>query len=138
MKEWTPTEEKLLKEKYPSLTAIEIVKLLGRTKHSVKSKIDKMISKGQLNKKDERESKMYSNSVSESRGRNKTKELNTIKESFKINNDIKIKAKISTRQAEIIEGKIIQKTDSMIVVKTDNYTSSFKYIDFYTKNCVAI
>ncbi|KZL88694.1 hypothetical protein [Clostridium magnum] len=138
MRDWTPVEIEFLKEKSFLLKTDEIAKLLGRTKHSVKSKIENMIFKGQLLNRDGSKGHRNINNNSESKGRNKTKELNIIKESFNLKDDIKIKAKISTRQAEIIEGKIIQKTDFMIIVKAGNYPISFKYIDFYTKNCIVI
>jgi aspartate aminotransferase-like enzyme len=64
--------------------------------------------------------------------------LLSVKEIFNVKDDIKIKVGMGTKKTEIIQGKIIQITDFVIVVKTGNYTRSFKYIDFYTKSCAVI
>lgn len=73
-------------------------------------------------------------------GREKTLEFLKIKNLIKECNNVKIKVKADgpTAAYKIVDGTVVFKNKNFIVVKTQYYPESFKYVDFYTGRAVIL
>lgn len=69
----------------------------------------------------------------EAKGREKTLALINLKDKFCLGQKLKFK-----NFKRIIEGRVIQKTEHLLVVKAKNEIISLAYIDFYTKKAIII
>lgn len=136
---------------WEDMTNVEMAKKLGVHKETIARRGEKL---GLINKKSvasgnykrsgiSEQIEKYIDSaetVQESEGRKKTLELLQLKEMLNINNNLKLKVKGDTEKiaTRVIDGTVVQKNDSFIAVKLENYTECFKYTDFYTGKAVII
>lgn len=141
MKKWTAEEENFIKDNWQKIKIDDMAEKLNRTKGSVSNKIQKIrASNGAI----ESYYKLCNyvsalESELELEGRRKTLELLKIKEKLRVNESLKIRIFASSKIGpDVLIGKIIQKTDDLIVIQTEHYKESFKYGDFYTGKSILV
>lgn len=148
MKTWTKKQEEFLKTNWLNMTNSELGKNLNRDQSAVSAKAKKMgledkrivvLSKHKPYKSIE-EYESSPETVKERNGRDKTLDFLNIKNEFKINDSLLIKAFAKTAKGEpkIIQGEIIQKTENFITLQSKKYKESFSYIDFCTGRAVIL
>lgn len=142
MKSWTKQEENFLKVNWTNMNLIELVEALNkkfRTKRS-KSSVNCKINRLKLpSKRDHDRNNSYNReSQIEIQGRIKTIEINRIKELLKGKDNLKLRVKNDNKREliRLVNGVVIQKNDSFIVIKFGNYNESFRYTDFLTGRAV--
>lgn len=142
-------DRQFIKNNWNTITNTEIAKILGVTKQTI------TITARKLNLKDKREIKeeaevsgknleevkkykISSEAVREAEGREKTSNLSSLKEHFNLGQELKFKTFDGLNTRRIVEGRIIQKTDYLVVVKAKNEIISLAYRDFYTRKTIII
>lgn len=142
-------DRQFIKNNWNTITNTEIVKILGVTKQTI------TITARKLNLKDKREIKkeieisgkdleevkkykISGEAAREAEGREKTSNLSSLKEHFNLGQELKFKTFDGLNTRRIVEGRIIQKTDYLVVVKAKNEIISLAYRDFYTRKTIII
>lgn len=133
-KEWSKDEENFIKENHDKMTYEQMSTSLGITRGVLNTKIQSMIALNQLIRQKANGAALDSDL--ERRGRAKTYQLKSIKESIDTLEVIRFKRALST--SKIITGRIIQRTDNFITIDTGNSKESFSYVDFYNKIYVLV
>jgi hypothetical protein len=148
MKTWTKEQEEFLKTNWLDMTNSELGKKLNRDHGTVSAKAKKMgledkrivaFSEHKPYKSIE-EYELSPETVKEKGGRGKTLEFLNKKNEFNLNDNLLIKAFAKTAKGEprIIQGEVIQKTESFITLQSEKYKESFSYIDFHTGKVVIL
>jgi hypothetical protein len=125
---WSAEEENFLKSNWINMDIHKITKELNakfknnRTECAVSNKIEKS---GLL-----KEFKEESITRKEARGRDRSIQLQYLKNQIKENDTLKLRIVEERERKRIIVGTVLHKTNNLIVIKGERYRESFMYSDF--------
>lgn len=138
---WQAQEEKFISDNWPITDIHKFMeefnkKFAARTLVSIRCKIDRMYVHEEKNHR----SNNINETELEKQGKRHTQQIRKIADMFDLNKEIKIKLVpgIQNTHARFIEGKVVVKTDKLIILESKHYKESFPYIDFYTRRAVIV
>lgn len=142
-------DKQFIKDNWETMTNEELAKRTGVTKLTItyaarriglkdKRELKKAAEISTADLEEVKKYKVSGEAVQEAEGREKTSNLSSLKEQFNLGQELKLKTFDGLNARRIVEGKVIQKTDHLVVVKVKNETISLAYRDFYTRKAIII
>lgn len=141
---WQKDKEQWLRNNWMLYSNVKLAKMLGCSRKIISYKAKKLglpdKAKGPSKLPKLADYASGNETLLEIEGRKKTKELKEQQNKFSLNQRLKIQTVDleNWKHKRIFNGKVIQKTSSLIVLGSDNYRESFKYEDFYTGRAIAL
>lgn len=143
-------DKQFIKDNWETITNTEMAKSIGASKQTItivgrelglQDKRELLKRGSKLNSQDLKEIEKYnlsSATIKEAEGRKKTSNIIDLREKFILGQELKFRTFDGLNARKIIEGKIIQKTEHLLIIKAKNETISLAYRDFYTRKTIII